>query len=507
MDIIKRNYQALLAVAIELNSQRDTQSLWQTITEQMTKVIPWARVSVTLFDRETDGFKFYVVTTTMANVVLQRDAVIPREGSGMGWAYEHQAMHIRPRLRETQVFLEDPWYVEEGLGRIINVPLLVKKTCIGILNIGSVDSGELDPVDEEFLAQVAMQMAYAIDHVQAYEQIDRLRKQLTKENVYLTEELRFTKNLGNFVGKSQIFQQVLELARDVASTPATVLITGETGTGKELLAQAIHDWSPRKQKPMVRVNCAAFPAGLVESELFGHEKGAFTGADHRREGRFELAQDGTLFLDEIGEMPLETQAKLLRVLQDGMVDRLGGKQPIPVDVRVIAATNANLPQAVKEGKFRSDLFYRLNVFPIGIPPLRNRPEDIPLLARHFLEQSRPKLNRSFDEIEPDSLDRMIQYSWPGNVRELENVIERAMIVSKGHRLRIEQRFLTPDESDSFPSSQTTLQDVERHHIASTLASTNWQIEGPGGTAQQLGIAPSTLRSRIKKLGLQRPTRS
>ncbi len=507
MDIIKRNYQALLAVAIELNSQRDTKSLWQTITKQMTKVIPWARASVTLYEPQSDGFKFFVVTTTMAKVVLERDTVVPREGSGMGWAYEHQTMHIRPHLRKAQVFLEDQWYVEEGLGRMINVPLLIQKTCIGVLNIGSVDSGELDPVDQEFLTQVAMQMAYAIDHVQTYEQIDRLRKQLTKENRYLTEELRFTKNLGKFVGNSQIFQQVLGLAKDVAPTPTTVLITGETGTGKELLAQAIHDWSPRQQKPMVRVNCAAFPAGLVESELFGHEKGAFTGADHRREGRFELAHGGTLFLDEIGEMPLETQAKLLRVLQDGMVDRLGGKQPIPVDVRVIAATNADLPKAVKEGKFRSDLFYRLNVFPIGIPPLRNRPEDIPLLAEYFLEQYRSKLNRSFDEIEPDSLNRLIRYSWPGNVRELENVIERAMIVSKGHRLRIEQRFLTPEESDSLPSAQTTLHDVERHHIASTLASTNWQIEGPDGAAQQLGIAPSTLRSRIRKLALQRPTRS
>ncbi|MGB0911634.1 MAG: sigma-54 interaction domain-containing protein, partial [Nitrospirales bacterium] len=329
---------------------------------------------------------------------------------------------------------------------------------------------------------------------------------LTKENAYLTQELRSTKNLGSFVGTSQLFQQVLALARDVAATPTTVLITGETGTGKELLAQAIHDWSPRKQKAIVRVNCAAFPAGLVESELFGHEKGAFTGADSRREGRFELAHGGTLFLDEIGEMPLETQAKLLRVLQDGMVDRLGGKQPISVDVRVIAATNADLPQAVKEGKFRNDLFYRLNVFPIGIPPLRNRPEDISLLAQHFLEQYRPKLNRSFDQIDPESLERLIRYSWPGNVRELENVIERAMIVCHGDLLRIDRRLLTTEESDVLPSSQTTLQDVERHHIASTLASTSWRIEGPNGAAQQLGIAPSTLRSRIRKLGLQRPPR-
>lgn len=505
MNWIETNYRALLKVAIVLNSQRDTPSLWEAITEQINQVMPWARASVTLYDRESDGFRFYVVATNLPKIVLQRDSVIPKSGSGMGWVYEHKVMHIRPDLKQEQVFLEDKWYVEEGLGRMINIPLLVQETCIGVLNIGSVESDDLDPVSQEFLTQVAMQMAYAIDHVQAYEQIDRLRKQLAKENMYLTEELRFTKNLGNFVGKSQIFQQVLELARDVAPTPTTVLITGETGTGKELLAQAIHDWSPRKQKPMVRVNCAAFPAGLVESELFGHEKGAFTGADHRREGRFELAHDGTLFLDEIGEMPLETQSKLLRVLQDGMVDRLGGAQPISVNVRVIAATNADLPRAVKEGKFRKDLFYRLNVFPIGIPPLRNRPEDIPSLAGHFLEQYGVKLNRSFDGIEPESLESLIRYSWPGNVRELENVIERAMIVSKSLRLRIDQRFLATEESDSLPSSQATLQEVERHYIASTLASTNWRIEGPDGAAQKLGIAPSTLRSRIRKLGLHRPT--
>src|SRR5262249_53200221 len=363
--------------------------------------------------------RFYVISTTFAQEVLQRNAVVPRAGSGMGWAYDHQTLHIRPDLKREQVFLEDKSYVQEGLGRMINLPLLVGDRCLGVLNIASRESGTPDPGDLEFLTQVAMQIAYAIDHVQAYEQIDRLRDQLAKENVYLTEELRFMKNAGSLVGKSPAFQHVLGLAREVAATETTVLISGETGTGKELIAQAIHDWSPRRHKPMVRVNCAAFPAGLVESELFGHERGAFTGADRAREGRFELAHGGTLFLDEIGEMPLDTQAKLLRVLQDGMIDRLGGKQPIRVDVRVIAATNSDLSAAVKEGTFRADLFYRLNVFPLVLPPLKDRPEDIPELARHFLKQYCGKFNRSCKDIEPDSLERLMQYSWPGNVRELE----------------------------------------------------------------------------------------
>jgi formate hydrogenlyase transcriptional activator len=503
MDRIEINYRALLAVAVVLNSQRDTHSLWEAITAEITKVIPWARASVTLYDREADRFRFYVMATTMVQVVLQRDALVPRIGSGMGWAYDQKTLHIRPDLKRDQVFLEDKWYVQEGLGRMINLPLLVRNRCLGILNIGSIESGAPDPGDLEFLTQVAMQIAYAIDHVQAYEQIDRLREQLAKENVYLTEELKLMKHIGSLVGTSLAFRHVIGLARDVAPTPSTVLITGETGTGKELIAQAIHDWSPRHAKPMVRVNCAAFPAGLVESELFGHERGAFTGADRAREGRFELAHGGSLFLDEIGEMPLETQAKLLRVLQDGMVDRLGGKQPVRVDVRVIAATNRNLPAAVKDGAFRADLFYRLNVFPIGLPPLRNRPEDIPILARHFLQQYCVKLRRSCKDIDQESLERLIRYTWPGNVRELENVIERAMILSHEPVLRIDEHILGSQDSSLTALPPTGLKDLERRHILQTLTLTHWHIEGPDGAAVRLGIAPSTLRSRMKQFGMKR----
>jgi formate hydrogenlyase transcriptional activator len=507
MDRIERNYRALLAVAVVLNSQRDMHSLWEAITAEITKVVPWARASVTLYDREADGFRFYVIATTMAQVVLQSNAVVPRVGSGMGWVYDHKTVHIRADLTREQVFLEDKWYFQEGLGRMINLPLLVGDRCLGLLNIASRESGAPDPGDLEFLTQVAMQIAYAIDHVQAYEQIDRLRDQLAKENIYLTEELRLMKNIGSLVGTSPTFRHVLGLAREVALTPATVLITGETGTGKELVAQAIHDWSPRHRKPMVRVNCAAFPAGLVESELFGHERGAFTGADRAREGRFELAHGGTLFLDEVGEMPLETQAKLLRVLQDGMVDRLGGKQPVSVDVRVIAASNTDLSAAVKDGAFRADLFYRLNVFPIDVPPLRNRPEDIPLLARHFIQQHSAKLLRSCTDLDQESLERLIRYTWPGNVRELENVIERAMILSHEPILRIDQHALGSQDSSFTASPPAGLQDLEQRHILQTLTLTKWHIEGSDGAAARLGIPPSTLRSRMKQFGMKRPPSS
>jgi formate hydrogenlyase transcriptional activator len=504
MDRIERTYRALLAVSVVLNSQRDMASLWEAITAEITKAIPWARASVTQYDREVQGFRFYVVATMMPQVVLHREMVIPGAGSGMGWVYEHKTVHIRPDLRQEQVFLEDKWYVQEGLGRMINLPLLVRDRCLGVLNLGSIESGVPDPQDLEFLTQVAMQIAYAIDHVQAYEQINRLREQLAKENVYLTEELRLTKNVGSLVGNSQAFQHVIELAREVAPAPTTVLITGETGTGKELIAQVIHDWSPRYAKPLVRVNCAAFPAGLVESELFGHERGAFTGADRAREGRFELAHGGTLFLDEIGEMPLETQAKLLRVLQDGMVDRLGGNRPVRVDVRVIAATNRDLAAAVKQGTFRADLFYRLNVFSLAIPPLRDRPEDIPLLARHFLHHYRVKLRRVCEEIEPESMARLIRYPWPGNVRELENIIERAMILSHDRVLRIDDQVCPSQNAPVAAPPPGNLKELERQHILQTLAVTEWHIEGPRGAAARLGIPPSTLRSRMKQLGLKRP---
>jgi len=507
MDRIEINYRALLAVAVVLNSQREMNSLWEAITAEITKVVPWSRATVTLYDPEADGFRFYVIATRLAQVVLQRDTVIPRIGSGMGWAYDHKAVHCRPELKRVQVFPEDQMYVQEGLGRIINLPLLVGDKCLGILNIGSIESGVPDPGDLEFLTQVAMQIAYAIDHVQAYEQIDRLRQQLAKENVYLIEELKLTKNSDTLVGKSLVFQNVLALAREVAPTPTTVLILGETGTGKELIAQAIHDWSPRHRKPLVRVNCAAFPAGLVESELFGHERGAFTGADRAREGRFELAHGGSLFLDEIGEMPLETQAKLLRVLQDGMVDRLGGKQPIRVDVRVITATNSELPTAVKEGTFRADLFYRLNVFPLVLPPLRDRPEDIPELARHFLKHYCVKFNRLCKDIDQESLERLMRYTWPGNVRELENVIERALILSHGPLLRVDEQVLGSEAASFAASPPADLKEVERRHILQTLTLTDWHIEGPAGAAARLGIPPSTLRSRMKQFGMKRPASS
>ncbi len=499
--IVSNFYQTLLEVSNALICQRDTESFWKTITGHIKQVIPWERAGITLYHSDIDAFRFYAVETSMPVIRLTCDTVIPREGSAMGWVYDHRQIHIRTQLQHEQHFLEDVYYSEEGLGRMINIPLLVREQCLGSLNIGSVESGLPDAENVQFLSQVAKQIALAIDNVFAYEEIHRLQQQLTQENAYLIEEINVAHDFGAMVGNSSKFKKILELTQAVAPTNTSVLITGETGTGKELLARLVHELSPRRDKPFVRINCAALPSGLVESELFGHEKGAFTGAEQTRTGKFELAHGGTLFLDEIGEMPLEAQAKLLRVLQDGVVERVGSTDGLVADVRVVAATNADLSINIGNGRFRSDLFFRLNVFPIEVPPLRERPQDIPILARHFIEKNRLQLKRPSQNIDAASLERLVDYSWPGNVRELKNVIERAMILSSSDNLIIEE-LLLPRLSVIDEGLPTKLKDLEQYRIRQAMEACDGQIEGALGAAKQLGLNPSTLRYRVKKLGLR-----
>jgi transcriptional regulator with GAF, ATPase, and Fis domain len=330
----------------------------------------------------------------------------------------------------------------------------------------------------------------------------RLRELLSEENEYLQHEVKVLHGSSDVMGQSAAIQHVLSQIEQVAPANSTVLLVGETGTGKELIAEAIHERSPRRARAMVRVNCAAIPAALVESELFGHEKGAFTGAAARHIGRFELASGSTIFLDEIGDVPIELQVKLLRVLESRQIERLGGSRPIDVDVRVIAATNRDLEKAIAEGRFRDDLYYRLNVFPIAVPPLRRRREDIPLLVRTFVDEFAGPLGKSIESIAKDDLAALQAYDWPGNVRELRNVVERSLIVSSGPKLRIER----PRASSRSASASTRLADVERAHLRSVLESSKWRIRGPGGAAEQLGLKPSTLEGRMAKLHLRRPPR-
>ncbi|QEH32520.1 Formate hydrogenlyase transcriptional activator [Aquisphaera giovannonii] len=330
------------------------------------------------------------------------------------------------------------------------------------------------------------------------------RARLAEQNLYLRQEIQAAHDSEEIVGRSPALLAVLEKVRRVAPTDATVLIQGETGTGKELIARAIHAASPRRDRPLIKVNCAALPAGLVESELFGHEKGAFTGAVARRTGRFALADGGSIFLDEVGELPLDVQAKLLRVLQEREFDTIGGTAPTRVDVRVIAATNRDLLAAVRERAFREDLYYRLGVFPIALPPLRDRAEDIPLLSRSLLEKLSRRIGRRFDGIDPDTLRRLTAYAWPGNVRELENVLERAVILAPGPTLTVEPDVLGASPG-ARPGPPDSLEAIQREHILEVLRRTRWVIEGPQGAAAALGLHPNTLRSRLKKLGLPRPT--
>ncbi|MFO1096483.1 MAG: sigma 54-interacting transcriptional regulator, partial [Planctomycetaceae bacterium] len=341
--------------------------------------------------------------------------------------------------------------------------------------------------------------------------MEQEQARLQAQNSYLREEIKSVHNFEEIVGQSAALQTVLTSVRRVAATDASVLIRGETGTGKELIARAIHSASNRHDKPLIKINCAALPSGLVESELFGHEKGAFTGAIAKRIGRFELADGGTIFLDEIGEISLDAQAKLLRVLQEREFDRIGGKSPIKVDVRVIAATNRDLLKAVADKTFREDLYYRLNVFPLELPPLRDRADDIPLLVRFLIDKFATRIGKRIADIDETSLRRLLSYRWPGNIRELENVIERAVILADGPVLRIDPGILPesgPSTDDvAVPATErpTTgnLEALERQHIVDTLRQTRGVVEGASGAAQILGLHPNTLRSRMKRLGITR----
>lgn len=336
----------------------------------------------------------------------------------------------------------------------------------------------------------------------SFEEVAQLKDRLEAENIYLQDEIKLVHNFEEIISRSKVFKKVLGKVEQVAITDATVLVLGETGTGKELLVRALHNISRRCKRPLVKVNCAALPASLIESELFGHEKGAFTGALMRKIGRFELADGGTIFLDEIGELPIELQTKLLRVLQEGEFERLGNSQTLSVDVRVIAATNIDIVKAVEEGNFRADLYYRLNVFPITIPSLKERKEDIPVLVNHFVNKYSQKFNRKIESIPQKSMDSFERYHWPGNIRELENIIERSVIISNGKKL-ITGDWLPKGSKHSVDAHILTIEELERNHITEVLELVGWRVSGEKGAAKILDIKPTTLEARMKKLGIER----
>ncbi|ULA66539.1 MAG: DNA-binding transcriptional activator HyfR [Nitrospira sp.] len=402
-------------------------------------------------------------------------------------------------------FAEHRYFESLGVFSAMLCPLLVHGAPYGFLAIGSKRRNAFSERDLALTEQIGFHLSHALTNLSAYDQIRRLKDQLEQENVYLREDMGASLDLKTLVGDSPALQKSLRAIEMVAPTDSTVLITGETGTGKELVAQAIHRLSPRRQKALMTVNCAALPPTLIESELFGHEKGAFTSAAARKLGRFELAHGGTIFLDEVGELPIDVQMKLLRVLEAQEFNRLGGSHTIRVDVRVLAATNVDLEQAIKRGAFRADLFYRLNVFPLRLPTLRERRDDIPLLARHFAKKYGLRHRKPVTRINSAALKALSAYDWPGNVRELEHLMERAVIVSQGS-------ILTLEELDGLGLSHErtapprTLAEAERAHIMDVLVRTNWILAGTQGAAEKLGMKRSTLQHRMKKLDISRPPR-
>jgi formate hydrogenlyase transcriptional activator len=500
----EERWRVLLKVNNAVVTCLDRNSLFAAVAGALRGVIPFDRASLVLEDPSDGIFKtLFVAGPVPSSSLIPIGTAWPREGSVIGWIVSNGCRVRMDDLRQETRFCEYPLLIHEGILSALSVPLSAKGKVVGMLNVASRQVGRYGEADEELLAAIADQVMLAIQNTLAYEEIAELKSRLEQENLYLQEESRADTGFADVIGESPAVQKVLERVRMVAGTDSTVLVTGETGTGKELVVRAIHAWSARRDKILVKVNCAALPGSVIESELFGHEKGAFTGALSRRVGRFELAKGGTLFLDEVGDLPLELQAKLLRVLQEGEFERVGGSQTIKVDVRMIAATNRELAKEVQEGRFRADLFYRLNVFPIPIPPLRDRLEDVPRLARHFALHYAAKMGKPIGALGAPVVAKLMAYRWPGNVRELQNVIERAVILSRAGRLELDDSLVAP-LADEPTSSAGSLEEIEREHIRSVLESVGWRVSGERGAAKILGLKRTTLEARMRKLGISRP---
>jgi len=490
----------LLEVNNAIVTHLETESLFKAISGTLRQTLKVELASLTLWDPESKQLRRQALDLEGSHHFAGQDPLVPIEGTAPGEAFlRRKPVVMNGSDLESASYPFQRYLISQGYRFVCSVPLISAERVLGTLNVAS-RSGRIDQEEIALLEQVAGQIAIALDNAAAYRRIEELNARLAEEKLYLQDEIRTNYFLEEIVGRSAAIMNVLRQVEMVAPSDSTVLICGETGTGKELIARAIHNRSSRRQSAFVKVNCAAIPTGLLESELFGHERGAFTGAVAQRIGRFELAHRGTIFLDEIGDIPLELQPKLLRVLQEREFERLGSGKTIRVDVRLIAATNADLLRMVEEKKFRADLYYRLNVFPIVVPPLRERPEDIPLLISYFAQQYAARMGKQITSIPSETMARLTRYSWPGNIRELQNLVERAVILSSGSTLEVPLEVLRAEQGPS-PSS---LEEVERNHILKVLQETNWVLSGPNGAAAKLGLKRSTLQFRMKKLGITRP---
>ncbi len=431
--------------------------------------------------------------------------------SVVAWLLKHGTRYESEDLEQDCRYEDEHEFRKQGVRRYLAIPLLARGRILGAFMFGTQDARPRRKVEYWLYENIAMQLALAIDNAVKHGQLQHLTRQLSSQNAYLQKEIRTEQGFGAMVGATPAVDALRADILQVAGTDATVLITGETGVGKELVARNIHEHSTRAGQPFIKVNCPSIPEGMIESELFGHERGAFTSAVERRIGRFELAHDGTIFLDEIGELSLPFQAKLLRILQDGEFERVGGSKTLATNARIIVATNRDLPKAIENGTFRADLFFRINVFPIVVPPLRQRRKDIPLLAQAFLTEFGQRLGKRMERIDEKSLAELCRRYWAGNIRELRHVIERAVILASGPCLEVEPAtsILTPErmgQTDPVSNPLTSLDAVQAEHIRRTLTACGGIIEGDNGAAARLGLKPSTLRFRMKRLGIERSER-
>jgi formate hydrogenlyase transcriptional activator len=507
---VTEHKQAQESVIAELSSlllvNVDIRKLLGAFTASIRQMVPHDAATLALYDEATGKLRVQFLTfgDDDAN---QREVLLDPDVSPAGQAFRTRRAVILNKIDRWPFAPESVQHLTGmGMQSGVWVPLVHRERTLGALMVASRLENAFSQHDAEMLGQVAGQVAMAVNNALAFKQIAELRDRLTQEKQYLEDEINLEHRFEDIVGESTGLRNVLREIATVAPTDATVLIQGETGTGKELLARAIHRLSPRSERTFIKLNCAAIPAGLLESELFGHEKGAFTGAIARKIGRLELAHEGTLFLDEVGELPLDLQPKLLRALQEREIERLGGTRPITVNVRLIAATNRDLAKMVAEREFRSDLFYRLKVFPVFAPPLRDRVADIPILVRHFVSRHARRMGKTIESIPPEAMDALVKWKWPGNIRELENFLERAVILSRGpalHAPLAELESMEEETEDDAASVNPTLQAAERETILRALREAKGVIGGPGGAAERLGLKRTTLNSKMKKLGIER----
>ena len=502
-------FRLLLEVNNAVVSHLNMDAVFASVSASLQKVIQHDGCSLMLYEPETGQYRCHVLQVSRNESFVEEGRADKSVKSPGCIAFSTRAPAVFGEQELIALAAESKiaqHLLAEGVKSFCSIPLQSHDRILGTLNVGRLREEGFGPDEVELLTQVAQQIAIAVENGLAYREIAELKEKLNEEKLYLEHEIRTEHNFEEIVGDSAPLKHVLSQVEIVSPTDSTVLIQGETGTGKELIARAIHNLSSRRSRTFIKLNCAAIPTGLLESELFGHEKGAFTGAIAQKLGRFELANGGTLFLDEVGDIPLELQSKFLRVLQEQEFERLGSTRTIRVDIRLVAATNRDLDQMVTDKQFRSDLFYRLNVFPIVNPPLRDRAGDIPALVQYFTQKFATRMNKRITTIPAQTMNALSRYHWPGNIRELENFIERAVILSRGSSLNVPLSELKskPATLDGDSRSLSTLEDAEREHIRQALQQANWLVGGPAGAAARLGMKRTTLQSKIAKLGIERP---